>query len=377
MKNNNIPPLQQIVIVGPLPPPFGGMANQTEQLANKLSAEGIEVKIIRWNRAYWPRWIGKIPIIRAGFRLIPYLWELWRVAGQQNFFHIMGNSGWSWHLFAAPAIWIASIRGCIVVLNYRGGEAESFFSRSFRYVRPTLERCDQVIVPSGFLKEIFARYGVEVKVVRNPLDLEKFRVKSKNKHLKKGPNLAVCRNLESIYGIPCALRAFVKILDHHPTSILWITGSGSQEKELKLLTEKLGITDKVIFTGRLTPDQMVKLYHKADIVLNPSEVDNAPNSLLEAWAAGVPIVTTNAGGIPHLVKHKKTALLIPVNDDLAMAEAALEILNNPSLGCSLRKAGYLKARDHAWEEVKYNLFFSYSQAVEKHRLKHNSVKNIY
>ena len=53
--------------------------------------------------------------------------RLWKTAGRVDVFHIMANSGWSWHLFAMPAVWIAKARNVPAVVNYRGGEAEQFF----------------------------------------------------------------------------------------------------------------------------------------------------------------------------------------------------------------------------------------------------------
>ncbi len=64
----------------------------------------------------------------------------------------MANSGWSWHLFAAPAIWVARIRGKPVIINYRGGEADSFFNKSFSWIKPSLSKADAIVVPSGFLE---------------------------------------------------------------------------------------------------------------------------------------------------------------------------------------------------------------------------------
>ena len=116
----------RIGLVGPLPPPSGGMANQTRQLANLLKQEGAEVEIVQVNAPYRPQWIGKVKGVRALFRLIPYLLRMWRVAGQVQLFHVMANSGWAWHLFAAPAVWIGWLRRKPVIINYRGGEAASF-----------------------------------------------------------------------------------------------------------------------------------------------------------------------------------------------------------------------------------------------------------
>jgi hypothetical protein len=109
-----------IGLVGPLPPPFGGMANQTRQLAELLRGEGMAVSLVQTNADYCPRWIGRLPFARALFRLIPYVFSLWRQMGRCDLAHLMANSGWSWHLFAMPAIWTARIRGKPIIINYRG-----------------------------------------------------------------------------------------------------------------------------------------------------------------------------------------------------------------------------------------------------------------
>ncbi len=356
--------IDRIALVGPLPPPFGGMANQTKQLASKLVAEGVEVELIQTNVPYKPAWVGKVPFIRAGFRLIPYLYTLWRAAGHQRLFHIMANSGWSWHLFAAPAVWIASFRRCAIVVNYRGGEADSFFSRSFRFVAPTLRRAHLVIVPSRYLQEIFEKYGIKAEVVPNHVNLERF---SPQERLCGGnwPNLIICRNLEPIYGISVALQAFAQIRKRFPHARLLIAGSGSQRVELESLARELGLAESVEFTGQLSSEEMVDFYHKGDLMLNPSNVDNSPNSLLESMAAGVPIITTDAGGIPYLVEHFKTAMLVPVGNPDAMAETAIYLLERPEVMASLRASGLAKVRNHCWQSVREKLFVSYCHALDR------------
>ena len=90
MKIHNL----KIALIGPLPPPSGGMANQTRQLAGLLTQEGASVELIQVNKPYWPFWIGRIKGLRAAFRLLPYLLHLWRAAGSADVLHIMANSGW-------------------------------------------------------------------------------------------------------------------------------------------------------------------------------------------------------------------------------------------------------------------------------------------
>ncbi|MEO6431038.1 MAG: glycosyltransferase family 1 protein, partial [Nitrosospira sp.] len=134
----------RIGLVGPLPPPSGGMANQTLQLARLLREEDATVELIQVNRPYHPHWVGGLKGIRAGFRLFPYLAHLWFSASQVQLFHVMANSGWSWHLFAAPAIWVAKIRNIPVIINYSGGEADVFLNKAFFWVKPSLHRADAI-----------------------------------------------------------------------------------------------------------------------------------------------------------------------------------------------------------------------------------------
>ena len=91
-----------IGLVGPLPPPSGGMANQTRQLAGLLADTAMAVEIVQANAPYRPAWVARVRGVRALFRLVPYVFRLWRCAGRTDLFHVMANSGWAWHLCAAP-----------------------------------------------------------------------------------------------------------------------------------------------------------------------------------------------------------------------------------------------------------------------------------
>jgi len=90
-------------------------------------------------------------------------------------------------------------------------------------------------------------------------------------------------------------------------------------------------------------------------------VDNFPISLLEAMASGVPIVSTNVGGIPHLVQHEVTALLVPASQPAALANAVLRVLDDPALASKLRSAGLEEVQGYAWPRVRSKLFGVYAR----------------
>jgi glycosyltransferase involved in cell wall biosynthesis len=352
-----------IGLVGPLPPPSGGMANQTLQLAGLLRAEGCGVEMVQVNCAVRPAWAAKVKGLRAVCRLLPYLAHLWRAAGRCDLFHVMANSGWSWHLYAAPAIWIGRVRGCPVVINYRGGEADAFLRKSAAWVRPSLLRAHAVIVPSGFLEAVFRKYGVGAQIVPNIVNLERFNA-APAAPAGAPLRLLVARNLEPIYDNETALRAFALVRAAHPDARLVVAGSGPLRAALEQLARELGIAAGVTFTGRVDNQGMAALYRDADVMLNPSRVDNTPNSVIEALASGVPVVSTDVGGVPYLVEDGKTALLVPAGAPQAMADAVLRLAADPGLAAGLRERGLRHVRQFAWSEVRPRLLASYRAVLQ-------------
>jgi glycosyltransferase involved in cell wall biosynthesis len=354
-------PSLRIGVVGPLPPPSGGMANQTLQLIGLLEGEGHAVEVVQVNAPYRPAWAAKLAGVRALFRLLPYLASLWRSAGRVDLFHVMANSGWSWHLYAAPAIWIGRLRGCPVVVNYRGGEADAFMQKAQAWVRPSMLRADAVIVPSGFLEHVFGKYGVATTVVPNIINLERFSAAPAG---AAGPlRVLVARNLEPIYDNETALRAFAIVLAQLPDARLVVAGSGPLRAALEQLAASLGIAGSVEFTGRVENAGMAALYRGADLMLNPSTVDNMPNSVLEALASGVAVVSTDVGGVPYLVEDGKTALLVPPRSPQAMADAMLRLAASPELASRLKAAGLHYVQQYAWAGVRPRLLEVYRAVI--------------
>lgn len=350
-----------IGLIGPLPPPSGGMANQTRQLGELLTGAGAKVITVQVNAPYRPSWVGRVPVLRSVFRLLPYLVGLWRTAGRVDVFHVMANSGWSWHLFAAPAVWVARCRGVPVVVNYRGGEAAEFLQSASALVRFTMRRTRALVVPSGFLQEVFARFGMDAGVVPNIIDLSRFHPRDPAR--TGAPHLVVARNLEPLYDNLTAIHAFQAVKACFPHARLTVAGSGPDAQHLQQSVRDMGLSDAVQFTGRLERDAMAALYRSADVMLNPSLADNMPNSVLEAWASGVPVVSTNVGGIPFMAQDGVNAALVPPADPAAMAQACVALLSDPALWQQRAQAGLQEAQRYTWFCVQPVLAGVYRQAL--------------
>ena len=350
-----------IGVVGPLPPPAGGMATQTRQLVDLLSAEELEVHIVQTNAPFSPQWIKQFRGIRAIFRLLPYLTRVWKLAGKVNVIHVMANSGWSWQLFSAPVIWIAWARKTPLIVNYRGGEAPQYFSRSMPWVRPTMEKAVKIVVPSHYLEKVFRDYGFHAEVIPNIVNLERFKPTRGAAEKKDGHfTLIVTRNLEPIYGLPTAIKAMALVAVQIPNVELRIAGTGAEKESLQALCQQLGVSDKVCFVGRLGPGAIEQFYQSADVMLNPTTVDNMPNSILEALASGVPVISTNVGGVPYIVQHENTALLVPVDDAEEMARQIIRLYNDNEMREKLILSGLQEVAQYGWLNVKPQWLTAYS-----------------
>lgn len=350
----------RLALVGPLPPPSGGMANQCRQLARLLGEEGVPVEVVQTNAPYRPAWVERLKGLRALFRLIPYKWALWRASGRNDVIHVMANSDWSWYLFATPAILLARLRHVPVVVNYRGGGAERFFSNASPLALATLRLANILVVPSGFLQTVFRKFGCEAKVIPNIIDLSRFAPRNTGND-PDAPHIIVTRNLEPVYDIPMAIHAFAKVHQALPRSRMTIAGSGPLLAELQQLAQTLNVAEAIHFAGRIDNDQMAALYQSADLMLNPSKVDNMPISILEAFASGVPVVSTNVGGVPHLAQHDNSALLVESGDAKAMAAAILRLQQDPALRQTLCQNGLQQVRQYAWPVVRQQWLDLYNQ----------------
>jgi glycosyltransferase involved in cell wall biosynthesis len=338
------------------------MANQCEQLARLLRSDGIAVELVRNNAPYRPSWIGAVPVVRAGFRLLPYLLSLWRAAGRAQVLHVFANSGWAWHLFAAPALLAARLRETAVIVNYRGGHADGFLAMAPGHVLRSLRRATLRVTPSPFLQRVFAKHGLDAEVVPNIIDLSRFEVVPP-RDFGDAPRILVARNLEPIYDIATAIRALVAVRRRFSGATLTVAGSGPELPALKSLVTKLGLDGAVAFTGRVENAEMPRLYATADCVVNPSTVDNMPISLLEAFASGLPVVSTDAGGIPDMLEDGVSGLLVPVGDAETMGREVCRVLEDRALAARLVAAARAEAEKYAWPRVKARWLDAYRRAA--------------
>ena len=148
------------------------------------------------------------------------------------------------------------------------------------------------------------------------------------------------RTFYDYYRPGLAVEVLAQILPEYPQATLTMAG---QEKGLgaatREMTINLGLQDHVRFPGFLDSAGKRREFEQHDIFLNTTTIDNMPICLLEAGAFGTPIVSTNVGGVPFLVKDGQTALLCHPDDALAMSAAVKRLLREPELASRLSTGG--------------------------------------
>jgi glycosyltransferase involved in cell wall biosynthesis len=149
-----------------------------------------------------------------------------------------------------------------------------------------------------------------------------------------------------------AIDVIEKVISHYPKIELCMVGpeNGFTVEDLKKYAKNKKIN--VIFTGKLSKAEWIELSKDFDIFINTTHFDNTPVSLIEALALGLPVVSTNVGGIPYLVKDRETAILVNDSDAQAMADAITELIKNPELAQKLAANGRKLAEQFDWHIVK-------------------------
>src|SRR5208283_974263 len=120
----------------------------------------------------------------------------------------------------------------------------------------------------------------------------------------------------------------------------------------------------VNFTGVASHQAIGGYYERADIFINASWLDNMPASVIEAFAAGTPVVTTSPECMPYLVEHERTGLLSAVGDEKALAANVLRLLREPALAATLAKNAYQESQKYRWDVVRGQWLNIYRSLLE-------------
>lgn len=308
-----------------------------------------------------PAWLAgaaRVRYVRTVVTQFAYWPLLWRELRRADVVHVFSASYTSFLLAPLPAWLVARAFGTPVLLNYHSGEADDHLRRS-RVARAMLRRVGSTIVPSRFLVDVFARFGLAAEAIPNIVDRDRFGFRRRE---RLQPRLLSTRNFEANYNVACTLRAFARVQTRHPDATLTVVGSGSQEADLRALAASLGLRG-VTFTGRVAPAEMARYIDQADVYVQTPAVDNMPLSVLEAFSSGLPVVSTDAGGVRTMLTDDVHGLLAPLDDDAAIAGHVCRLLEEPGLGERLAATARRETDACTWNAVRDRWAAAYTRLV--------------
>jgi glycosyltransferase involved in cell wall biosynthesis len=300
------------------------------------------------------KWVEGIPGLRTLVREAFYLHALWRGLKGADIAHIFSASYWSFLLAPVPAWLVARLRKKKVLLHYHSGEARDHLRR-FRTSSPLLGKMDMLVVPSRYLVDVFAEFGLKAEVVPNIVDLSQFCFRART---PLRPHLVCTRGFHPYYRVDLVVQAFADVQKEFPEARLDLAGGGPVEVQIRDLVHKLNLSG-VRFLGVVSRAEIGRVYDEADIFVNASSLDNMPVSVLEAFASGTPVVSTAPEGMRYLVDHERTGLLSPPGDAALLAENILRLMKDGELSSRLAASAYDESSRYQWTAVREQWLAAY------------------
>ena len=204
------------------------------------------------------------------------------------------------------------------------------------------------IAPSGYLKYEFEQKGFKTVLIPNVIPIHQYPFKERK---KIAPKLLYVRAFAEIYNPTLAIEVLKELKNTYPKAILCMIGpdkDGTLE-DVKQLINKYHLNESVEITGVLSKKEWHKKSENYDIFINTTNVDNTPISVIEAMALGLPVVSTNVGGMPYLIQHNEDGVLVEKNNPSAMTTEICKIVeeNKYSLAINARK----KVENFDWNIV--------------------------
>jgi glycosyltransferase involved in cell wall biosynthesis len=273
--------------------------------------------------------------------------DMRRSLAASDILHLFCPSDVSFAVHVAPAILLGRFYGKKIILSYRHHEAEIELEKNRLWMPLFLRMCDLVVVSTQYIQRVFAWYGIDSAVIPEAVAADMFRPR---KVEKIQPRIILTRAHVSRNNLTCALKAYRLVKQKYPRAEMVIAGDGPQRADLEALVaaEKLnGIT----FIGEVEQRELARWFAEVDVYVNCSTIDGLPASLLEALAAGLPVVTTGVGGIPEVVKDGVNGLIVPPNDPATLAERVFRLVESPELAAKLSEQAQQSVRRYSWEQV--------------------------
>ncbi|HEX9370927.1 MAG TPA: glycosyltransferase family 4 protein [Roseiflexaceae bacterium] len=265
--------------------------------------------------------------------------------------------GFLWSGAHGGAPYLAGIKGVIAEeMQHEGGRTRLLFELLSRLEARNARRADAVLTTSAYCRAaIERRYGIapgRVRLVPEGIDLPRWRrLAEREPRSSDGATILCVARQYPRKHVADLLRALPRVRRTVPRARAVIAGDGPEHAALRALAAELRLGESVVFTGALPDDGLARLYRRADLFCLPSVQEGFGIAFLEAMACGLPVVATSAAAIPEVVSHGRAGLLVPPSDVVALADALVELLEDPGRRTSYGACGQQHVEQYDWDRV--------------------------
>ena len=221
-------------------------------------------------------------------------------------------------------------------------------------------KAKMIIAPSKYFKNIISNWGIpkqKIKVIYNAVDVQRYTLKSSKEEareqLKLDPKARIILTVARLApwkGIDKVIRVLPGVLRKVPEAKYVVIGEGDRSN-LERLTKNYKVKDKVIFTGRITYSKIPYWFKSADVLVLYSGYEGFSHVILEAMAAGIPVIASKRGGNPEAIDDGVNGLLIPINKKEELKKAIIKVLTDQEFVQRLVKGGKKKIKEFNWDNL--------------------------
>ena len=332
--------MKRLLYVGNKLSKHGNTATSIETLGVFLESEGFEVYYASSKK-------NKI------LRMLDMIWNTLKYANKVDYVLIDTYSTINfWYAFIISQL--CRLLSVKYITKLHGGNLPNRIKKSRNFCDMIFQNAHINVAPSNYLFKAFENNGYDKLIyIPNTIELQNYSFKKRE---SVTPKLLWVRSFAKIYNPTMAVKVLFGLKNEFPQAMLCMVGPVKDEsyQETVQLIKELEID--VVFTEKLSKAEWAELSKQYDIFINTTHFDNTPVSVIEAMALGLPVVSTNVGGIPFLLKHQDNALLVPDNDVEKMINEIKKLLNNPKLARQVSENARIFVGDFDWEVVKKQWF---------------------
>jgi glycosyltransferase involved in cell wall biosynthesis len=301
-------------------------------------------------------------------RLLDILNTIWSRRNEYELAQVDVYSGFAFRWAEAACLALRQA-GKPYILTLHGGNLPEFARKQRKRVLKLLNSAAAVTSPSPYLYESLIDFRKDLILLPNPIDLNAFLFQLRS---NPQPRLVWLRAFHEIYNPELAAKVVAILAPDIPDIQLTMGGpdkDGISLKKFKQTAQELKISERIQIPGAIARKDVGAFLNQGDIFLNTTNFDNTPVSVMEAMACGLCVISTNVGGIPKLLRANEDGLMVPPNDENAMAESVRRILKDPEFASKISSAARTKVENFDWPKIlpKWeSLFLSVSEQNPKH-----------